>query len=175
MKLIEKLFRGRQSAIPERDPATDRYPTGLPLPLLAELVMLIREVTEEDIERAARSLKEPADGEKVLGRVTAVEHLQLWALYSRLRGRSEGCKHRAAFESDTAADAEQAQREAERWIDLAMIAARLFWVAAKDDIEGAWAADAAGKMIDIRSGFRLVAADRQNPMAEFIGRFGGPV
>lgn len=157
-----------------RDPANDRYPTDLPLPLLAELVFMLREVGEEDLARAARNLDNPASGEKVLGALSSPETMQLWALQHKCDGRANSARQKAEYESVSAADAEQARCESVRWRDLGNLVRVLFWIQANDDLgDEAWCAEADGKTLGVRTAYKIVAFERKNPMAQFMGQFGG--
>lgn len=172
MTLIDKLFRRRTPAAPKTT-ESPRYPAGLPVPLLAELILLISEITAEDLARTENSLKPPS-GEKVIGSVAGTETTRLWALHHKCSGRALAAKHRAEFECSDSDDAAQARHEYERWRDLSALMTWMFWIQAKDDIgDPAWAADVAGKQFDVRAGYRIVAMEQQNPMARFMGSLGG--
>lgn len=174
MNLIDKLFR-RRPPVSRRSTETDRYPADLPLPLLAELVFLIREVNDDDMARSARNLDNPANGEKVLGALSALETMQLWALQHKCSGKALAAKQRGEFQSLSAADANQARCETERWNDLGRLVTWLFWIQTKDDLgDDAWFADACGKSLGVRTGYKIVAFDRENPMAKFMGLPFGP-
>jgi hypothetical protein len=174
MNIIDKLFRPRLRAVARRLPENDRYPADMPVPLLAEIVFLIRDVTEDDLSRTSRALENPANAEKVLGTIVTIETIHLWALQFKCQGKSNAARQRAEYECTTAAEAEEAKRQAERWGDLGRLAGWLFWVQAKDDLgDEAWSADAGGKTLGVRTGYRIVAFQRQNPMAQLMGQFGG--
>lgn len=168
--IIEKLFRRRPDPAPRRSTADERLPADMPVPVLAEIVYLLSEVTAEDVTRARNSLGEIAAGDKLLGRVRSHDVMRLYALYFKLGGRAAGVRHRAEYECESAAETRQARTDAERWTDVSRAANVLFWISAKDDVgDDAWWADASGKSIGLRAGFSVVAFERLNPMAQIMG------
>lgn len=173
--IIEKLFRRRPDPAPPRSTGDQRLPADMPVPLLAEIVYLLGDVTAEDVTRARNTLGEIEAGDKLLGRVRSHEVMRVYALYFKLGGRAAGFRHRAEYECDSVADKNQARSDAERWTDLSRAANILFWISAKDDVgDDAWWADASGKSIGLRAGFSVVAFERLNPMAQLMGGLGRP-
>lgn len=174
MKLIDRILGRRPAAVHQTAPENVRYPAGLSIPALAELLCLLDEVSSEDMTRTELSLTKPASAEKVLGTVTAIATMRVWALGHKCAGRAAEAKHHAEFEAVTPDEASEARRQKERWRDLNAIAGWLFFLQAKDDIgDAAWDADAAGKVLDVRAGYRIVAVERTNPMMQFMGGLTG--
>lgn len=117
-------------------------------PILQTIAEFVRDVTEEDLERASEILDAPGEGEKHLGYLDSQLGRKLWCAGRRIvqqiailasQGVMAGKEESAAL-----------KKECERLTKISELSRTLFWMECNEVI-GAW-----GQSVGIRSGWIIV-------------------
>lgn len=135
------------------------------LKLLQDIQAAYDAITEVDMDRINRHLDPPQNDEKPLGVVHSMEARRVWAVSQQFTGRAIDLIRKARFSSLSEADTADMLAQATRLSGLAELARDMFWVVAKDDLNG-WSMDAVG----LRRGWMLVEAkSKTKTLLEALG------
>jgi hypothetical protein len=138
--------------------------------VMAEIEQLLAELRPEDFSRAEVDLRKPTADEKPLGTIHDSNVRGLWALRMKLKGNALAAIHKAEFMAASEAEKQEFAALAERAKDLADLVDKLCWLALKDEVPGAWAADApADQTIGLRQDYTVVSVKHSSPAAGFLG------
>lgn len=132
------------------------------VPIIEEMDLELKKITDDDVRRVERGLSSPKDGEEVLGILHSQEARRLYALSCQLSTRAHGLVIEARLKSNSEEEDKTFHYASERLQEISKLMFALFETQARDDLGGkAWC-----RQITVRSGWVVVV--QKDPRDAFV-------
>lgn len=137
----------------------------------SEIEHILEQLTEDDIRRSFRELRERQDADKRLGYVATDEVKRLWVAADWCDGKAHELAFTARHKANSEEEVTLLRGQSQRWNTLGEAIRSTFWLAAADEVGSvAWEADSkTGLYLAICKQWELVARKSQPQLPRALG------